>query len=121
MQELNLTDEQSSKIETVHLGLMKSVLPLENQLRVNRAEIKKLTTTDNPDMKAINKLIDESSQLEASMRKTRAAAHQEVRSILTDEQRIKFDSSPQRMQLHQRKMDHRQGQGRPSQNRPNQR
>jgi hypothetical protein len=40
----------------------------------------------------INGLIDEMAVIKTKMAKERAANHQEVRKLLTEEQRIKFDS-----------------------------
>ena len=53
--------------------------------------MKTLETAENPDIKAINNLIDEMSVIKTKMAKDRAANHQEVRKLLTEEQRIKFD------------------------------
>ena len=89
---LDLTEEQQSQAKTIKLNMQKSALPVQNQLGENRAKMRTLTTAESPDMKAINKLIDEDAKLEAKLNKLRAANHQEFRKILTDEQRIKFDS-----------------------------
>ena len=77
-----------------------------------------LTTAESPDMKAINKLIDENAKLRADLAKQRAANHQEFRKILTEEQRIKFDSrSGQRSHQRGYQRGERQHQGQPGQGR----
>ena len=91
---LELTDEQQAKAEELKLNMQKAALPLKNKLGENRAKMRTLTTAENPDMKAINKLIDNNAALRADLEKLGAAKHQEFRKILTDEQRIKFDSKP---------------------------
>jgi Spy/CpxP family protein refolding chaperone len=88
----DLTDEQQGKIKGLHLNMMKESLPIRNQLGENQAKMKTLQTAENPDMKAIDKLIDESTGLQAVLQKKAAANHQEVRSLLTEEQRVIFDS-----------------------------
>lgn len=88
----DLTDEQKEKIKELRLGLMKEALPIRNQIAENWAKLKTISTADPVDMKAIDKLIDENSILQASLKKEKAANHQEVRKLLTDEQRIVFDS-----------------------------
>ncbi len=88
----DLTDEQKEKIKELHLGMMKEALPISNQIAENRAKLKTLSTADPVDMKAIDKLIDDNAGLQASLKKKMAATHQEVRKLLTDEQRIVFDS-----------------------------
>jgi Spy/CpxP family protein refolding chaperone len=89
---LELTESQQREMETLRLKLQKEILPIRNSIGENRARMRTLTTADNADLKAINKLIDQNSDLQAQMAKLRAAHHQEVRKILTEEQRIKFDS-----------------------------
>jgi len=103
----DLTAEQQDKIKTIHLNMMKESLPIKNKLGENKAKMKTLQTADNPDMKAINTLIDESAKLEADLKKKRAANHQEVRKLLTDEQRVIFDSRSGQM----RARADRQGRG----------
>ena len=61
-------------------------------MQEKRAKLQTLRTAKNVDMKAINNLIDEKAMLKADQMKARAAHHQEIRSLLTDEQRIIFDS-----------------------------
>ena len=91
-QGLNLTDGQQGQMKTMRLNMQKEMLPIRNQLGENKAKLRTLTTAENVNTKEINKLIDASSNLRASMAKLQAANHQEVRKILTEEQRILFDS-----------------------------
>ncbi|MCB0505335.1 MAG: Spy/CpxP family protein refolding chaperone [Cyclobacteriaceae bacterium] len=88
----DLTDAQKDQMKDIHLKTMKQVQPLRNQLMEKRAHLKTLTTADKADIKAINGQIDDISKLEVSIEKIQAASHQEVRSLLTDEQRVVFDS-----------------------------
>jgi Spy/CpxP family protein refolding chaperone len=88
----DLTEEQQGKIKELHMDLMKESLPIRNQIGENSAKMRTLETAETPDMKVIEKLIDESAKLEASLEKKRAANHQEIRKLLTDEQRVIFDS-----------------------------
>ncbi len=94
MAHLNLSDEQKTKIEDLKLEHQKKMLPLRNQLNEKMAKMKTLETAFPADMKAIDALIDEMSGVRTQMAKERAAMHQEVRKILTEEQRIKFDTRP---------------------------
>ena len=93
--ELNLTEDQQTKMEELRLSVQKQMLPLSNELNENKARMRTLTTAENADMKAINKLIDANSEVTTKMQKLRAANHQEVRSMLTEEQRLKFDMGRQ--------------------------
>ena len=91
-QGLNLTEDQRSQMKSLRLKLQQEMLPIRNQLGENRARFRTLSTAENADMKAINKLIDGNSQLTANIAKLRASNHQAVRKLLTEEQRIIFDS-----------------------------
>ena len=91
-QELNLTEDQQAQMQSMRLNVQKDLLPLRNKLGENMAKMRTLRTAENADMKAINKLIDDNSDLRGNMAKLQAANHQEVRKMLTEEQRIMFDS-----------------------------
>lgn len=92
----NLTDEQKDQIAKLRTENMKTMLQNRNLLQEKMAKLNTLQTADKPDMKAINTLIDETAALKATMAKAQAAHRQQVRSLLTDEQRVIFDSRPHR-------------------------
>jgi Spy/CpxP family protein refolding chaperone len=105
---LELTEDQQTKIEAIHTAQMKESLQFRNQLNEYRARLQSLRTAESADLKAINGTIDDITQVQASMMKTREASHQEVRKVLNEEQRVKFDS----MQAMRRNRSGRgQGQG----------
>jgi Spy/CpxP family protein refolding chaperone len=107
LQGLNLTEDQQAKMKSMRLDLQKEMLQLRNELGENMAKMRTLRTADNADMKAINKLIDSNSVLRSNMAKLRASNHQEVRKILTEEQRIMFDSR----EFRRGRISHYQSQG----------
>lgn len=88
---LELSTEQKEKIDALKLDHQKKMLPLKNELGEKQAKMQTLKTADHADMKAINGLIDEMAVIKTKMAKDRAALHQEMRKVLTDEQRLKFD------------------------------
>lgn len=89
---LDLSEEQKTQMETLRFSLQKSMLPLKNELGEKKAKMKTLSTAEKADMKAINTLIDEMGAIKTQMAKQKASHKQEVRKILTEEQRIIFDS-----------------------------
>jgi len=93
---LDLSEEQRSKIGELRLDLMKESLPLRNKLNENRARFKSLSTAENVDMNAINELIDENVKLQADLQKKAALNHQNIRELLTEDQRVVFDSGSRR-------------------------
>jgi Spy/CpxP family protein refolding chaperone len=88
---LNLTDAQKESFKQSRLALEKQMQPVRNELGEAEARQRTLTTTDKPDMDAINKNIDKIGSLKTQMAKMQAKHHIEMRSQLTDEQRLKFD------------------------------
>ena len=89
---LNLSEDQQLQMKSMRLKMQQEMLPIRNKMGENRAKLRTLSTVENADMKAINKLIDANSQLIANMAKLKAANQQEIRKVLTEEQRIMFDS-----------------------------
>ncbi len=89
----NLTDAQSKEIKTLRVAHQKDVQKIKNQMDIKRAELKALQTEDKPDMSAINKKIEERSVLRTDLEKKRAQYKQDVRALLTDEQKLAFDKA----------------------------
>ncbi len=90
----NLTDEQKAKIKDLHVAQYKETKTLRNQLGELKARQKTLATADNSDLKAINANIDEITKVMNQLMKSKAAFRQQVRALLTDEQKMWFDSHP---------------------------
>ncbi len=92
----DLTDEQKTKIKELRVKHLKATLPIKNEMREKQAHLRTLTTKDKVDMNAVNTTIDEIVKLKGKMMKASNAHKQELRKILTDEQRAIFDSRPHR-------------------------
>lgn len=88
----DLTDAQKEQMKSIRMKSMKANQSLKNQLMEKKAHLNTLSSADKADMKAINKQIDEISVLQASIQKVRANSKQEMRGILTDDQRVIFDA-----------------------------
>ena len=88
----NLTDDQQQKIKDLRLKHIKEVTPLKNELGEKKARMRTLQSADKQDLNAINKNIDEMASLRAQIQKKAAAHRAEVASLLTDEQRVFFNS-----------------------------
>ncbi len=86
------TEEQQETIKTLRLETAKKVKPLKNQLRELAAHQQTLTTAESADLKAINKNIEKMAEAKTEIAKIMAAQHQQVRSLLTEEQLLKFDA-----------------------------
>ena len=91
---LNLTQEQQNQMEKLRAQHLQETQKYRNQLGEKQAHLQTLRTAQNPDMKAINATLAEISDLKLKMTQAREAHIQDVRKILTDEQRAKFDARP---------------------------
>ena len=88
----DLSDQQKEQIQDIRLNTRKEMMPLQNRMREKAARLKTLRTAKKADMNAINSVVDEMSSLRAEIMKARLASEQEIRSLLTDDQRVIFDS-----------------------------
>ncbi|MDP2689158.1 MAG: Spy/CpxP family protein refolding chaperone [Deltaproteobacteria bacterium] len=88
-----LTQEQRTQMRELHASLEKKLAPLEARVGVKRAEIRAVAASDNPDMAALKKLVEEISALEKETMQSRYENMIKVRSLLTPEQKAAFDIS----------------------------
>jgi Spy/CpxP family protein refolding chaperone len=91
---LKLTDQQRNDIKKIRMNMKKAIMPLKNLTVEKRAHLKTLSTAEKVNLDEINKTIDDIFSLKAQIMKLREAARQDLRKLLTDEQRMIFDSSP---------------------------
>jgi Spy/CpxP family protein refolding chaperone len=99
-----LTDDQTAKIKQLKIEQLKAVKPLKNQLTENHAHYKTLMSANVADMKAINANIEECGKIRIEIMKLRSRHIQDIRSILTDEQKLYFDEKGEMLQHHHKKM-----------------
>ena len=94
---INLTDAQKEAFKKSRIALEKQLQPIRNELGETEARQRTLTTTDKPDMDAINKNMDKIGSLKTQMAKLQTKHHLELRAQLTEEQRLMFDRSGERL------------------------
>ena len=88
----DLTEDQQAKIKTIRLKNQKEMTKKRNLMREKRVHLITLQSEDNLNMKEINNIIDQIADMRAEMMKSRIANHQEVRNLLTDDQKMFFDN-----------------------------
>ena len=88
----DLTDSQKEEMKSLHADHMQAIQPLQNEIGEKQARLRTLQTADKVNMAEINKVIEDIGQIRTEMMKIRATKHQEIRSLLTDEQRVFFDA-----------------------------
>ena len=88
----NLDEKQREELQKIRTAQMKESTQFRNQLREKRAKLEVLQTADKPDTREINRVIDEIATIQAQEMKAQAASRQKIRSLLTEEQRVRFDA-----------------------------
>lgn len=87
----DLTENQKTEMQKLKTAHMKEVMPIRNQLNELEAHLKTLTTATNPDLNAIYAEIEKIGKVKTDLQKMKAKHHQDIRKLLTDEQRLMFD------------------------------
>ena len=87
----DLTEDQKEQIKEMRINHMKEVIPLKNELNEKEAHLQTISTGDNVDLNEVYVTIDEVGKIRIDLAKKRAAFRQDVRKILTEDQRVIFD------------------------------
>ncbi len=88
----DLTEEQQSRITELRTSHLKEMQEFRNKVDENRVQYRSLVTGDPANRNAINDKIDEFTELKNQMLKKQTNHRQEIRNLLTEEQRVYFDS-----------------------------
>lgn len=91
----DLTTEQQNKIVKFKILNLKEMQNLRNELLEKKAHLQTLRSAEKADINSINKTIDEIGIIQTSINKKREQHVQDVRSLLTDEQKVVFDNKGQ--------------------------
>jgi Spy/CpxP family protein refolding chaperone len=89
-----MTEQQKEQMEQLRTEHLKVMLPLKNQLQEKMVRLHTLSTAEKVNMNDINKKIEEIGELKIKMMKEQAAHRQDIRKLLTEEQRVMFDMHP---------------------------
>jgi Spy/CpxP family protein refolding chaperone len=98
---LDLTEEQQEEISTLRIEHHKEITPLKNKMAELRARERTLLSEEDVDMKAVEKNIDEQTDLLNNIRKLQIGHRLNVKNILNDEQVMKMQQG--------RRFSHRDG------------
>ena len=92
---LDLTEEQQAEITALRTEHFKAITPLRNKMAELKARERTLLSEENVDLKAVNKTIDEQTELASSIRKLQVKQQVAVKGLLTDEQAMKLQQRRQ--------------------------
>ncbi len=99
---LNLSEEQRKSFEEINSKHLSAVKPIKKEMMKKKLEIQLEKMEDNKDkidISSVNKLIDEISDLEAELRKSKFNKNLEIRSLLDEEQEMRFERLMQRKKM----------------------
>ncbi|MBD3414191.1 MAG: hypothetical protein GF421_07170 [Candidatus Aminicenantes bacterium] len=90
--ELNLSDQQIEKIQKLDMQLEKEITPMLSEMRSLFIKLDEYKIQREPDPQKIDELFDKIDQIEDSIRQKESQFYDNVRDLLTDEQKALFDS-----------------------------
>ena len=90
MSKLDLTDEQKTKIEAMHLAYQKDTRPIREKMFDKSVELRRLWSQVNPDKKKIEGKQKEVRALRDQLEDKQTAFRLEVNKVLTPEQKEKM-------------------------------
>lgn len=93
MRGLNLTPEQTKKINELREAQWKSIAPLREKMFAKRDELRLLWLQANPDREKINAAQAEMRTLRDKMQDQMTSARLDMLNLLTPEQRVKFQAA----------------------------
>lgn len=88
----SLTDKQRAQIKAIRIQTKSAILPVRASLQEKEAHLKTLMIAEKADMAAIQNSVTEISTLKGQIMLERVKSQQEIRKVLTPEQRTQFDS-----------------------------
>lgn len=91
---LNLSAEQKSKLEEFRKIREEEMMQFQEKMRPLREKLQTMLRDPNSDLKEINALIDQTSNLRADHQKKVIAQRREIRKIFTPEQLEKLERFP---------------------------
>lgn len=86
-----LTDEQIEAISAMRTTRLEQGVQHQARMDALRAQKRELMVQPNPDMSRVNGLIDQMADIRTAHMKEAAAHRQDIRNLLTEEQRTHFD------------------------------
>ena len=99
---LNLSEEQRKSFKEINSKHLSQVKPIKKEMMKKKLEMQLEKMEDKIDIATVNKLFDDISDLEAELRKSEFSRNLEFRSLLDDEQEMRFERLMQRRKMEQK-------------------
>jgi Spy/CpxP family protein refolding chaperone len=92
MEQLDLTDEQQTQVQELRLEHQKEMITIKDEMHSLRTQMKLLMTEDRPSTSEIETIAGKIGAAARNIALAKANHKMEVRKLLTDEQKVKFDT-----------------------------
>ena len=96
---LNLSEEQMNLFKKINSNHVYTAKHIKKEITKKKLEMQLEKMEDKIDISFVNKLIDDISDLEAELRKSEFSKNLEIRSLLNDEQQLRFERLMQRKKM----------------------
>ena len=96
---LNLTEEQRKSFKEINSKHLSAVKPIKKEMMKKKLEMQLEKMEDKIDIATVNKLFDDISDLEAELRKSEFNSNLEIRSLLNDDQEMRFERLMKRKKM----------------------
>ena len=97
MNALELSDEQRAQVRALKLTQRKTNIGQRSQVELKKVELQELLTGAEPNLRQVESKLREMADIRIEVRMSHIRTHQQVRTLLTDEQKVKFDKFKHRM------------------------
>lgn len=104
-----LSQEQRQQVARLKLDFKTLALPNKAKIKQARIELALLVTADKADSVAIDKKIDEILKLKGEIIRAKAKLRVEIRKVLNEAQRVKFDLNVLKKASRGKKWSHSKG------------
>ena len=102
--QLNLTEDQKTKLKQIRESFAQTNKPLRQQLRAKRQELRKASEGGTFNEALATQKLTEMASLEAKLMGERHKLHQEMLSVLTAEQKAQLEQSKAQFKSRRGKM-----------------
>ena len=99
---LNLSEEQMNLFKKINSNHVYTAKHIKKEITKKKLEMQLEKMEDKIDISLVNKLINDLSDLEAELRKSEFSRNLEIRSLLDDEQEMRFERLMQRRKMEQK-------------------
>ena len=99
---LNLSEEQRKSFKEINSKHLSVVKPVKKEMMKKKLEMQLEKMEDKIDITKVNKLFDDISDLEAELRKSEFSRNLQIRSLLDDEQEMRFKRLMQRKKVNEK-------------------